>query len=80
MKTLFCEAYWYFSLELAWGGLNMNQEEGKREIVFQMTMNAARLMLEKGLITKEEYLQFDTKMKQKYKPIIGNLFSNIDLQ
>ena len=28
----------------------MSQEEGKREIVFQMTMSAARQMLEKGLI------------------------------
>lgn len=58
----------------------MSQEEGKREIVFQMTMSAARQMLEKGLISEDEYKQFDTKMQQKYRPIFGPLFSNIDLQ
>ena len=58
----------------------MSQEEGKREIVFQMTMSAARQMLEKGLISEDEYKQFDTKMQQKYRPIFGTLFSTIDLQ
>ena len=58
----------------------MSQEEGKREIVFQMTMSAARQMLEKGLISEEEYKQFDTKMQQKYIPIFGTLFSDINLQ
>ena len=57
----------------------MSQEEGRREIVFQMTMSAARQLLEKGLISEEEYKQFDTNMQQKYQPIFGTLFSNIDL-
>ena len=57
----------------------MSQEEGKREIVFQMTMSAARQMLEKGLITDEQYQKYDTKMRQKYAPIIGTLWSEIDL-
>lgn len=58
----------------------MTREEGKREIVFQLTMSAARQMLEKGLISEEEYKQFDTRMQQKYRPIFGSLFSNINLQ
>lgn len=37
----------------------MSQEEGKREIVFQMTMSAARQMLEKELISEDDYKQFD---------------------
>ncbi|MDD3028650.1 MAG: hypothetical protein PHI41_11500 [Erysipelotrichaceae bacterium] len=57
----------------------MMKQEGRREIVYQMTMSAARQMLEKGLISREEYVQFDTKMRAKYRPIIGTLFSNIDL-
>ena len=57
----------------------MNQEEGRREIVFQMTMSMARQMLEKGMISNEEYKQFDTKMQQKYRPIFGTLFSDINL-
>ena len=58
----------------------MSYEEGKREIIYQMTMSTARQMLEKGLISEEEYKQFDTKMQQKYSPIFGTLFSNINLQ
>ena len=57
----------------------MNKKEGRREIVFQMTMSAARKMLEQGLISKEEYEEFDTKMQQKYRPIFGSLLSDISL-
>ena len=57
----------------------MNKEEGRREIVIQMTMSAARKMLEQGLITREEYEEFDTKMQQKYRPIFGSLLSDISL-
>lgn len=55
----------------------MSREEGKREITYQMTMSAARHMLENGMISKEEYLKFDSEMQQKYNPIIGVLFSDI---
>ena len=57
----------------------MSCEEGKLEIIYQMTMSAAQQMLEKGLISEEEYKQFDTKMQQKYNPIFGTLFSDINL-
>ena len=57
----------------------MSYEEGKNEIIYQMTMSAARQMLEKGLISEEEYKQFDAKMQQKYSPIFGTLFSDINL-
>ena len=58
----------------------MNKEEGRREIIYQMTMSAAWKMLEQGLISKEEYVQFDTIMRQKYEPVFGTLYSNIDLR
>lgn len=58
----------------------MSREEGKREIIYQMTTSAARQMFEKELIFEEEYKQFDTKMQQKYSPIFGTLFSDINLQ
>ena len=44
-----------------------------------MTMAQARKMLDQGLITKAEYIEFDTKMRQKYSPIVGSLFAEIDL-
>ena len=57
----------------------MTKEQGRKEIVYQMTMSAARQMLEKGMITDEQYQKYDTKMRQKYAPIIGTLWSEIDL-
>lgn len=57
----------------------MTKEQGRKEIIYQITMNIAYQMFEKGLISKEEYRKYDTKMRQKYDPIIGILFSEIDL-
>lgn len=57
----------------------MTKDQGRKEIIYQMTMSAARQMLEKGLITDEQYQKYDTKMRQKYEPIIGTLWSEIDL-
>ena len=49
------------------------------EVIYQMTMNAARKMLKEGVITEDEYRVFETKMREKYSPKIGVLFSDIDL-
>ena len=57
----------------------MTKDQGRKEIIYQMTMSAARQMLEKGLITDEQYQKYDTKMRQKYAPIIGTLWSEIYL-
>ena len=57
----------------------MTKDQGRKEIIYQVTMSAARQMLEKGLITDEQYQKYDTKMRQKYAPIIGTLWSEIDL-
>ncbi len=58
----------------------MNREKGRAEVVYQMTMAAAREMLSRGIITREEYDRFDTKMQQKYSPIFGNLLTLPDLK
>ena len=57
----------------------VNEAEGRREIVYQMTMSVARKMIAEGLITEDEYRDFEVKMQEKYRPIIGEVFSNIDL-
>ena len=57
----------------------MTREQGRKEVVYQMTMSAARRMLEKGLITEEQYQKYDTKMRQKYAPISGTLWAEMDL-
>ena len=61
------------------GCAGLDKEKGRREIVYQLTMKKAQEMLEQGLISKDEYAEFDTKMRQKYDPVIGNLFAEIDL-
>ena len=57
----------------------VDNDEFKREKIYQATMQVAKNMLVSGLITKEEYLVIDSKMEQKYKPIFGNLLSQNSL-
>lgn len=53
----------------------MNEEQFEREKLYQATMNMFRGMLEKGLITEEQYAVIDTNMLEKYQPLLGSLFS-----
>ena len=49
----------------------MYKEDGHVEIVYRMTMQAARKMLDETLISKEEYLMFEKVMQKKYSPKTG---------
>lgn len=53
----------------------MSDEQFEREKLYQASMEMFRKMLDQGLITEEEYAVIDTKMKEKYSPIIGTLLS-----
>jgi len=53
----------------------MNDEQFQRETAYQATMNMFQAMLKKGLITAEQYAIIDTNMLQKYRPLLGTLFS-----
>lgn len=53
----------------------MNEDQFEREKLYQATMNMFRSMLKKGLITEEQYAIIDTKMLQKYQPLLGTLFA-----
>lgn len=57
----------------------MNDEELRRERLYQQTMAVFKDMLDKGLISREEYGEIDTKMEAKYSPKFGRLLSEIDL-
>lgn len=50
-----------------------------KEIIYQITMSFSRRLLESGLITDEEYRDFNSKMIEKYSPEIGLLIADIDL-
>ena len=51
----------------------------ENEKLYQATMTFARTLLNKGLLTEEEYRIIDTKFTEKYAPTSGRLVSDIDL-
>ena len=51
----------------------MTNEQFKREMRYRTVMAVARSMLKRGLISKEEYDAFDSKMIDKYNPLFGGL-------
>ena len=59
------------------GDVEISKEEGLREITYQMVMRASWKMLQSGLLSEDEYLAFEAKMREKYRPVIGLLFSDM---
>ena len=59
--------------------VEMSKEEGLREMTYQMVMRTSWKMLQSGLLSEDEYLEFEARMREKYRPVIGLLFSDIDL-
>ena len=53
----------------------VNEDQFEREKLYQATMNMFRSMLKNGLINEEQYAIIDTKMLQKYQPLLGTLFA-----
>ena len=53
----------------------MNEDQFEREKLYQATMNMFQGMLKAGVITEEQYAIIDTKMLQKYQPLLGTLFA-----
>lgn len=53
----------------------VTEEQFDREKRYQASMNMFRTMLKNGLITEEQYAIIDTKMLQKYQPLLGTLFA-----
>ena len=59
------------------GDVEISKEEGLREMTYQMVMRASWKMLQSGLLSEDEYLAFEAKMREKYRPVIGRLFSDM---
>jgi hypothetical protein len=51
----------------------MTHEQFEREMRYRTVMAVARSMLNRGLISKEEYEDFDRKMIKKHDPFFGGL-------
>ena len=55
----------------------MNKEIFEREEAYQLTMHYVRKMLDKALISQQEYEAIDTIMRQKYRPIFVTFMEQI---
>ena len=53
----------------------MTKEQFRAERLYQMSLSVAKTMLQKGVVSEEEYKQIDTILLEKYRPILGTLLS-----
>ena len=53
----------------------MTPEELRNDMLYHMALSMAKTMLEKSLLSPEEYAEIDTILLQKYQPYLGSLFS-----
>ena len=51
----------------------MSEEQFQNEKMYHATMNIAKTLLERGVMTAEEYCQIDTIFQEKYHPILVSL-------
>ena len=59
--------------------LKMSRELLEREADYQASMLMFRSLLGKGILTAEEYETAERMMREKYKPVVGTLFSDMAL-
>ena len=52
----------------------MTNAQFEQELLYQGTIIIARAMFRQGIITAEEFAIIDTKMREKYRPLLGSLF------
>ena len=57
----------------------MTDGQFRNEKLYQTTMHVCRKMLREGLISMEEYREFDTIFTEKYRPVFGTLLVGNDL-
>ena len=50
----------------------VDNEQFEREKLYQATMNMFRAMVERGIISEEQYNVTDANMLQKYRPLLGS--------
>lgn len=53
----------------------MSDEEFRAELRYRMSLSAARTMLEKGIISKEEFSEIDAVLLEKHRPVVGTLLA-----
>ena len=53
----------------------MDKEQFKAEKMYRISLFVAKSMLEKDIISKEEYSEIDTVLLEKYRPCLGRLLA-----
>ncbi len=53
----------------------VSKEQFRAERLYQMSLSVAKSMLEKGIISKDEFTEIDTILLQKYRPTLGTLLA-----
>ena len=53
----------------------MTNEELRSEKLYQATMCMIKKLLQEGVITEGEYEELEDMFAQKYKPVLGKLFT-----
>ncbi len=59
--------------------MRMTEVEFENERRYEMLMYHVRQMLRSGIISVEEFLEIDTRYRQKYRPKSGGLLVRKDL-
>ena len=57
----------------------MTDDQFRAEKQYQSSLSIAKSMFEKSIITPEEFALIDEFLLEKYKPLLGTLFSHIIL-
>ena len=53
----------------------MDKKQFRAEKMYRISLSVAKSMLEKGVISKEEYSEIDTILLEKYRPTLGILLA-----
>ncbi len=55
--------------------MRITEEEFDRKLYYQIVMHFVRTMLQKYLISENEFFQIEMRNRERYKPLIGILLS-----
>ena len=56
---------------------HMTEIQFQAEKRYQVAISMAKALLEKGLLTPEEYVVIDTNLLEKFQPALGTLLSEM---
>lgn len=57
----------------------MSEHEIREDMLYHIALSIAKSMLEKHLVSDEEFAKIDTMLLQRYRPYLGKLLSENDL-